>query len=142
MGGLGFALILLQAFFGADDATVSVRAKAEDASLSVSDRYTAYEQLIRNNPSDPSLYADYASLLIANRGYAPALEWLTKGLAVAPSDSSLRLRQGIALNAMNQYQASIRILETLPAAAEARYYLGLDYRALGDHKSAQKYLAE
>jgi len=143
MGVPAFALMLLQAFVGSDDAAAAaIRAKAEDVSLAVSDRYAAYEQMIRSHPSDAALYAGYSSLLIANRDYPGALTWITKGLAAAPSDTGLRLRKGIALHAMNRPEASLKILETLPASGESRFYIGLAYRALGDHASAQKYLME
>jgi tetratricopeptide (TPR) repeat protein len=140
MGVPVFALVLLQAFPGSDAA--AARSKAENPLLPVSDRRQAYEQLIRNNPSDHSLYADYASLLIANHDYAPALTWITKGLAVVPSDTGLRLRHAIALHALGRHEASLKILQELPASGESRFYMGLDCRSLGEHKSAQNYLAE
>src|SRR5689334_20295872 len=130
MGVPAIALLLFQAFPGSND---SGRAAA---------RSTAYEELVRNNPSDPTLYADYASFLIANHEYSSALAWIKKGLAAAPSDPALHLREGIALHAINRPEESLRILERLPASGESRFYMGLDYRALGDHASAQKYLAE
>lgn len=142
MGVSVFALFLLQAFLGSDAATSAARSKAENPLLPVSDRRQAYEQLIRNNPSDHSLFAEYASLLIANHEYSSALTWITKGLAVAPSDTELRLRHAIALHALDRHEASLKILEALPASGESRFYMGLDCRSLGDHKSAQKYLAE
>ncbi len=109
---------------------------------SLSDRGSAYEQLIRNNPSDASLYADYASLLIAHHDPVSALQWVAKGLAVAPSDTGLRLRQAIALHALDKHEASLKALKALPPSSESRFYMGLNYRSLGDHKAAQKYLAE
>lgn len=142
MGVPAFALVLLQAFLGSNAVTSAARSKAENPLLAVSERREAYEQLIRNNPSDRSIYADYASLLIANRDYSQALTWITKGLAVAPSDTGLRLRHAIALHALNKYEASLKILEALPASGESRFYMGLDCRSLGDHKSARKFLAE
>jgi tetratricopeptide (TPR) repeat protein len=132
------ALILFQVLVGSDAA----RSKAEDPSTAYSDRRQAYEQLIRRGPSDHSLYAEYASLLIARNDYPAALEWITKGLAVAPSDPGLRLRDGIVLHALGRYEASLQMLETLPASGESRFYMGLDCRSLGEHNSAQKYLAE
>ena len=64
------------------------------------------------------------------------------GSDAASSDSGLRLRHAIALHALNKPEASLKILEALPASAESRFYMGLNYRSLGDHRSAQKYLAE
>ena len=138
MGVPVFALVLLQAFVGSDAA----RSRAENPALPVSDRREAYEHLIQNNPADTSLYVAYTSFLIANHQYAPALTWITKGLAAAPSDAGLRLRHGIALHALGKYEASLKILEALPASGESRFYMGLDCRFLGDHKYAQKYLAD
>src|SRR5262249_26450307 len=100
------ALILFQVLVGSDAATDASRFKAENPSAAYSDRRQAYEQLIRSNPSDHSLYAEYASLLIAKSDYPAALEWITKGLAVAPSDPGLRLRDGIVLHALGRHEAS------------------------------------
>jgi tetratricopeptide (TPR) repeat protein len=142
MGVLVF-LLLVEALPGSDAASIAAaRSNAENPSRPFSERSGAYQQLIQNNPADTSLYADYTSLLIANHDYASALTWVAKGLAGAPSDTGLRLRHAIALHALDKYQASLRILEALPASGESRFYMGLDYRSLGDHKSAQKYLAE
>jgi tetratricopeptide (TPR) repeat protein len=140
MGLPVFALVLLQLLPGSDGAVA--RSKAENTLLPFADRRQAYEQLIRNNPSDRSLYANYASLLIDNHDYAPALTWITKGLAVAPSDTGLQLRHAIALHALGRHEESLKVLQALPASAESRFYMGLDCRSLGQHKSAQKYLSE
>ena len=64
------------------------------------------------------------------------------GSDAASSDVRLRLRHAIALHGLGKHEASLKILEALPASGESRFYMGLDYRSLGDHKSAQKYLAE
>jgi tetratricopeptide (TPR) repeat protein len=142
MGVLVF-LLLAGALLGGDAASIAAaRAKAENPLLPFADRSRAYEQLIQDNPSDAFLYAGYSSLLIANHDYASALSWIAKGLAASPSDAGLRLHQAIALHAVDQHEASLKILEALPATGESRFYMGLDYRSLGDHKSAQKYLAE
>lgn len=142
MGVPVLALVLLQVSAGSDAASGAARSRAENPSLAVSDRRQAYEELIRNDPSDSSLYAGYASLLIGARVYPAAIEWITKGLAIAPSDARLRLSHAIALHATNQYEASLKILEALPASSESRFYMGMDCRSLGDHKCAQRYLEE
>ena len=142
MGVPVLALVVLQVSAGGDAAAAAARSRAENAALPVTERSHAYEELIRSKPSDVSLYAGYVSLLIANREYAAALTWVTKGLVIAPSDGGLRLRHAITLHALDRYEESLKILEALPASGQARYYMGLDYRSLGDHKMAQKYLAE
>lgn len=101
----------------------------------------AYEVKIRASPYDATLYAELASLLIANRAPAEALAWIQKGLAAVPSDAGLRLRHGIALHALAKPEESLKVLEALPASGESRLYVGLDYRALGNHAAAQKHLS-
>lgn len=141
--GVLVLFLLVETLLGSDAASLAAaRSKAENSSLPFSDRSTAYEHLILNSPSDTSLYAGYTSLLIANHNYASALTWIEKGLAAAPSDTGLQLRHAIALHAVDQHKASLKILEGLPASGESRFYMGLDYRSLVDHKSAQRYLAE
>jgi tetratricopeptide (TPR) repeat protein len=135
--------LLVQALVsGSDPAIIDARSKAENRSLPLSDRRPAYEQLIHTHPSDATLYADYASLLIANREPAQAFSWIVKGLAVAPNDVALRLRKGIVLHALGQPADSLKILQALPPSGEASFYMGLDCRSLRDHASAQKYLSE
>jgi tetratricopeptide (TPR) repeat protein len=112
------------------------------ASPPAGNRASDWEQRIHRRPSDLSLYAGYASYLITNRAYEPALGWIEKGLAISPSDTALRLRQAIALHALGRFETSLDILKTLPATAESRFYMGLASRGLGDHKGAQQYLSE
>ena len=94
------------------------------------------------NAADVAAYREHTSRLIANHDYPAALAEISKGLALAPSDSRLLMSQAIALHGVGQYKASLDVLQTLPPTAESRFYMGLDCRATGDHKSAQKYLAE
>lgn len=138
MGVPGLALVLFQVSVAGD----TVRSRAENASLPLAERRQAYEELIRNNHSDSSLYGGYTDLLIGNRAYAAALTWVTKGLAIASSDERLRLNQAITLHALDQHKASLKILEALPVSMQSRFYMGLNYRSLGDHRLAQKYLGE
>jgi tetratricopeptide (TPR) repeat protein len=141
--GVAVLLLFCGVLLGSDaDTIAAARLQADNPSLPFAERGRAYERLIQNNPSDVALYADYSSLLIANHQYEPALAWIERGLAAVPSDTRLRVGQAIALHGLNQYQASLRILEALPASGESRFYMGLDCRSLGDHRSAQKHLAE
>jgi len=137
-------LLLFQATLsGHNSASVAnVHARAQDTSRTFAERRQAYEQLLQHGRANASLYADYVSLLLANRAYEPALSWSEKGLATSPSDGTLRLRKGIALHALGRPEESVRTLEGLPALSEARFYMGLNYRILRDHASAQRCLAE
>jgi len=92
--------------------------------------------------ADVAAYREHTSRLIAEHDYPAALAEISKGLALAPSDARLLLNQAIALHGVGQYKASLDLLRSLPPSAESRFYMGLDCRATGDHKSAQTYLAE
>ena len=143
MGVPVLALLLFQTLLGSDAASLSAaRLTAENPSASVADRSTAYERLIQSDSWDAALYIGYASLLIDNRDYEKALTWIGRGLGVARSDKALLLRNAIALHALNQHEASLKILTALPASAESRFYMGLNCRSLGNHKCAQQYLGE
>ncbi|MEO8129777.1 MAG: tetratricopeptide repeat protein, partial [Bryobacteraceae bacterium] len=142
MGVPAFVLLFVALPAWGATSTALARARAENPSLPYSDRSSAYEYLIRSTPTDGSLYAGYASLLIAGHDYAAALAWTEKGLAAAPSDTALRLRQSIALHALGRHEDSLRILREVAVSGESRFYMGLNCRSLGDHKSAQKYLLE
>ena len=101
-----------------------------------------YERRIQKAPSNVSLYNEYVSILTADRAYETALDWIGKGLAVAPANAELRLKRGIALHALGRVEESLRTLKALPATGEARFYMGLGYGALRDHASARKFLTE
>ena len=92
--------------------------------------------------SDPAHYARYASVLLAQHEYAKALSWIAKGLAVAPGNASLRLREAIALHALGKTSDSLKVLDALPPSGETAFYIGLNYRALGEHALAQKNLSQ
>jgi tetratricopeptide (TPR) repeat protein len=142
--GVPFLVLILFGVLQGSDATVvaALRSKAENSSLPMSERSKAYEEIIRNDPSNSSAYAGYASLLIANHDYEKALKWVTAGLALTPTDTTLRLRHAIAMHGLSRHEASLRVLESLPPSGESRFYMGLNCRSLGDHKSARKYFAE
>jgi Tfp pilus assembly protein PilF len=143
MGVPALVLMLFEVLQGSDATVVAaLRSKAENSSLPLLVRSKAYEEVIRNHPSDYSAYAGYASLLIANHDYEKALKWVTAGLAKKPADTALRLRHAIALHGLSRHEASLKVLESLPPSGESRFYMGLNCRSLGDHKSARKYFAE
>ena len=69
-------------------------------STPVAERRQAYEQSIRDCPNDLELYIGYVSLLISGRDYSSALDWIAKGLAIAPGNQDLLLRQAAILRAL------------------------------------------
>jgi tetratricopeptide (TPR) repeat protein len=118
----------------------NVREAARSA-LPAVERRQAYERLIQNCPNEPKLYVEYAALLIAARSYSAALDWISKGLAIAPGNDDLRLKQAIALRAAGDPEGSLKILVQLPPSAESCFYAGLDYRVLGNHEAARQSLS-
>lgn len=79
----------------------------------------------------------------SHRGnYSSALALVDKSLAAEPANPDLLLRKSIVLYALGELQQSLKILQTLPPSGQTRLYMGLNYRALRDHRSAQKYLEE
>jgi tetratricopeptide (TPR) repeat protein len=144
--GLHTAFLVLPLFLPAPQGGERLYATAvcgiHTAASPVSDRSEAYQQPLAQHPSDTTFYREYASCLIANRDYKAALTWSAKGLERAPSDPGLRLIQAVALSALGDPEAALRILKLLPATGESRFHMALACRARGDHRSAQQYLSE
>jgi tetratricopeptide (TPR) repeat protein len=96
----------------------------------------------RVDGADVTSYREHTSRLIADHDYTAALAEISQGLTLAPTDNRLLLNRAIALHGVAQYKTSLDVLKSLAPSAESRFYMGLDCRATGDHKSAQTYLNE
>ncbi len=105
---------------------------------SVPDRRAAFKRSIQACPDDSRLYAEFASLLIANRDFSSALPWINKGLLRAPQDPALNLRKGEALVALSQGKDALASLARAPVTAESQFFRGLAYQILEDHRHAQE----
>jgi tetratricopeptide (TPR) repeat protein len=104
----------------------------------LTERRAAFEQSIHACPDDPRLYAELASLLIADRDFSSALPWINKGLALAPQDATLNLRRGESLVALSQGKDALTALAHAPASGESQFFRGLAYQILEDHRHAQE----
>jgi tetratricopeptide (TPR) repeat protein len=84
------------------------------------------------------LYAEYSSLLVAERDFASALHWADKGLAHAPDDATLNLRKGEALVGLSQAKEALAALAKTPESGESQFFRGLAYQLLDEHRPAQE----
>ena len=134
-------VLFLQATGWCNSAASNSARLAGRSLIPLSERRQAYEELLQNCPTEPNLYSEYASLLIAGHAYSSALGWIAKGLSIAPGNDDLRLKQAIVLHALGNPEASLAILVQLPQSGESRFYSGLDYRSLRKHEAAQKSLS-
>lgn len=120
----------------AADTEIYRRAVSPDRPFS--ERRAAYERSIAACPSDPRLYAGFASLLIANRDFHSALLWIDRGVAAAPGDPALNLRKGEALVALGRAKEALAALEKTPASGESQFFRGAAYQVLENHRAAQE----
>ena len=118
------------------DQEVYRRAASRD--LSFSERRAAYERSISVCPDDPRLYVEFASLLIANRNFSVALQWIDKGLGLAPHDAALNLRKGEALVALGKAKEALAALAKAPVTGESQFFRGTAFQVLDDHRAAQE----
>jgi tetratricopeptide (TPR) repeat protein len=120
----------------APDTEIYRRAVSRD--LPFSERRVAYERSIGACPGEFRLYAEFASLLVANRDFSTALHWIDKGLALAPTDTALNLRKGEALVALGRAKDALATLGKTPATGESQFFRGTAYQVLEDHRAAQE----
>ncbi len=102
------------------------------------ERRAAYERSIAACPSDPRLYAGFASLLIARRDFETALLWIDRGIVFAPGDPSLNLRRGEALVALGHAKEALASLEKTTTTGESQFFRGAAFQLLADHRAAQQ----
>ena len=116
-----FVVLFLQAT-GWCNSTASDRARlASRSSIPMGEREQAYEELLQNCPNEPNLYIEYASLLIAGHAYSPALGWIAKGLAIAPENDDLRLKEAIVLHALGDPEGSLAMVKSSMAVDSQMY---------------------
>jgi tetratricopeptide (TPR) repeat protein len=112
--------------------------RAVSPTVPLTQRRTAFEQVIRACPDDPRLYVEFASVLVANRDFSTALGWIDKGLSLAPEDETLNLRKGESLVALSQGEEALAALAKAPVTGESQFFRGLAYQMLDDHRHAQE----
>jgi tetratricopeptide (TPR) repeat protein len=124
------------------EADTQIYRRAVSKDLPFSARRSAFEKSIQACPDDPRLYGEFASLLIANRDFKAALPWIDKGLALAPTDATLNLRNGEALVGVGQAKEALAALGKSPVNGESQFFQGMAYQLLEDHRQARKSFEE
>lgn len=68
--------------------------EANDPAGSYADRRHAFEEALQFCPSNPQLYSALAVLLLKHGAVGDALDWVNRGLRVAPENAELRFSLG------------------------------------------------
>jgi tetratricopeptide (TPR) repeat protein len=116
--------------------------QAQDPQGSAESRLSAYYKAVELCPNDLSLYIELTTLLVRTQRTQDALIWAQRGLSRWPGNTDLSRSFGVALLAQGRSQEALEVLKKLPPDAQTAFELGMAYRALGDHSSARKELAE
>lgn len=114
----------------------AVSARARDRTLPAPEREKAYENAISQCPRDLELYRELVSLLLENRQFDIALAWTEKGLAIAPSDSDLRIARAMALLPLGRARDALDALGSIETG-QSCFYKGLAYRQLKDRSQSR-----
>lgn len=101
-------------------------------------RKQAYEDVIRQCPQELAAYNNLSILLLQQHNFTEALDWIHRGLKIAPRDPALNLDLGVALLALGQPEKALPALQNLPPTPKGEFYLGMAYRALRNYKAAQQ----
>ena len=117
-------------------------AQGNDSKVSASSRERALEEAIKVCPQNPVAYDNLGVLLLQQHDFQGALVWIRQGLQAAPQDPGLTLELGIGLLSAGQPEQALSVLKSLPLSAKAQFYLGMTYRALGNHEAARQALAK
>lgn len=109
-----------------------------DGQLGYAKRKIAYQRALELCPSQLDAYHLLSLLVLQHRDFEEALRWTRRGLAVAPDNPRLKLDEALSLLSEGHAEESLTILNRLPSFALGQFYLGMAYRALGEHKPAQQ----
>jgi tetratricopeptide (TPR) repeat protein len=141
-------LIFVSALYGPKSATASscvnqpafqqLVLRGGDSRLAYAERKIAYERAAELCPSQVDTYHSLSVLLLQHRDFEEGLRWTRRGLRVAPDSPQLKTDEAVSLLSEGHPEESLVILNRLPTSAQGQFYLGMAYRALGDHKPAQQ----
>jgi tetratricopeptide (TPR) repeat protein len=114
--------------------------EASDPAGSYTDRRHAFEQAQRLCPNNPQLYNALVVLLLKHGAIGDALDWINRGLRVAPENADLRFSLGVALESAGRAAEALEVLGKLPPDAKTEFYIGMAHRRLGNHETARRAL--
>jgi tetratricopeptide (TPR) repeat protein len=112
-----------------------------NSKLSPSARMAALEEAVKLCPRNLAAYNDLAVLLLQQQDFERALSWIRRGLQASPRNPALTLDLGVALLSVGQPQNALQVFKSLPLSAKTEFYLGMAYRALGEHQAARHAMA-
>jgi tetratricopeptide (TPR) repeat protein len=95
--------------------------QATDEAAPYTDRRAAFEELLRRCPDNPGSYAAYSVLLLKHSKVTAALQWINRGLKIAPENSDLQLALGVALLSAGRARDVLEVLNKLPADAKTDF---------------------
>lgn len=101
-------------------------------------RRKAYERAARVCSQDASIDSALTALLLEHQDAEAALVWARRGLVIAPTDTGLKVFEGIALLLVGHPDQALTILKAAPSNGKNQFYLGMTYRALRQHQDAQQ----
>ena len=113
---------------------------ANDEAAPYAERREAFDALLRFCPDNPGSYAAYSVLLLKHGEVKAALDWINRGLKIAPANTGLRLSLAVALLSAGRARDVLEVLSNLPADAQSEFYLGMAHRQLGAHEAARRAL--
>ena len=116
--------------------------KSNNAAATYEDRRQALEQALKLCPGTPPLYNAVSILLLKHGAAAEALDWINRGLRVAPQNIELRVSLAVALESTGRAAEALQVLQQLPADSKTAFYIGMAQRQLGDHEAARKALLQ
>ncbi len=121
-----------------NEAVQKLLEEGRNAQLPYNARISAYERAIQLCPQDLAPYKLLSVISLKQQDFDTALRWIRLGLEIAPGDPDLNLHEGVALLAAGYPEEALSRLKGLSVAPETEFYLGMTYRSLRDHKSAQR----
>jgi tetratricopeptide (TPR) repeat protein len=116
--------------------------EASDPAGPYTDRRHAFEQALQLCSSNPRLYGALAIFLLKHGAIGDALDWINRGLRVAPENAELRFSLGVALESAGRAAEALDVLGRLPADAKTEFYIGMAHRLLGNHETARRALLQ
>jgi tetratricopeptide (TPR) repeat protein len=146
---LGLALAFQStALFGSPTAACGPQAQFQalllngaNSKLTPSARMAALEEAVKLCPRNLAAYNGLAVLLLQQQDFERALFWIRRGLRVSPRNPALTLDLGAALLSAGQRHKALQVFKSLPLSAKTEFYLGMTYRALGQHQAARRAMA-
>ncbi len=148
---LGLALALTfqsTALFGSPTAACGQQARFQallsngvNSRLTPSVRTAALEEAVKLCPGNLAAYNGLAVLLLQQQHFESALFWIRRGLQTFPRNPVLTLDLGVALLSAGQPYGALQAFKSLPLSAKTEFYLGMTYRALGQHQAARHAIA-